>query len=118
MAKELKTTIKRPKKPFTGKEGVRFSKDNQPTSEAKKAGIAEWKKQMNLTKALIATVTDIKNPELSLKKYAEALIKNAILGNSASIAAVNKSLEDEQPIQFDITSNGNTIFWGGKEIKV
>lgn len=96
MAKELKTTKKRPAKPFTGVEGVTFSKDYQPAPEAKKEGWEDWRKKRLLTTSVITEMLGIDGkPTESLKSYVQSLIKNAKAGNPKAIDAVNKCLEDD-----------------------
>ena len=119
MATAKKTTGKQRKNLLTGKEGNTFTSENQPTSEAKKLGWEELRKRRLLTQGIIKElINDDGTPKDSFKSYFRALINNAKLGNSKSIETVNKALEDEDAIKIDVTSNGNTITWGGKEIKV
>ena len=88
------TPKKRPAKPFRGVvDGVSFSKENQPDPELKKKGWAEWRKERNLTQAIIAELTG-ENKE-KFKDYVTSLIDNAKAGNPKAIDAVNKCLEDD-----------------------
>lgn len=98
MANNSKTTRKLPKKPFTGEEGNSFSSTNQPSSELKKKGWEEWRKQRNLTQAVIKYLigeTDAEGKPIKFNEYVESLVMNAQAGNATAIGAVNKCLEDE-----------------------
>jgi hypothetical protein len=96
MAKAAKTSKKRPTKPFRGAvDGVPFSKNNQPASELKVKGWEQWRKERNLTQAVIKELLGEDGAGLSFKEYIGALIKNAKAGNPKAIDAVNKCLEDE-----------------------
>jgi hypothetical protein len=96
MAKEAKTSKKRPAKPFRGAvDGVPFSKDNQPASELKVKGWEQWRKERNLTQAIIKNLIGEDGSAKNFDDYIESLVKNAKAGNPKAIDAVNKCLEDE-----------------------
>ena len=96
MAKAAKTTKKRPAKPFTGSEGNSFSATNQPSSDAKKKGWEEFRKERHLTQSIIKMMLGQDGkPNETFSEYLESLITNAKLGNAKAIDAVNKCLEDE-----------------------
>lgn len=91
-----KTTIKRPKKPFTGKEGVLLSKENQPAPEAKKAGWQELRKRRLLTQELIKMMlNEDGTPKHTFTDYMQSLVLNAKNGNPKAIDTINKAIEDE-----------------------
>lgn len=98
MAKATKTTTKRasPKVPFKGNEGVRFSKNKQPTPEAKKKGWRELRAERHLSQAIIKEMLgeDGKYTD-SFKSYIKSLVTNAKAGNAKAIEAVNKFIEDD-----------------------
>ena len=96
MAKVLKTTSKLPAKPFTGKEGNTFSKDNQPAAILKKAGWEQWRKERHLTQAIIKMMVGEDGvPNGTFTGYLQSLVSNAKAGNPKAIDAINKCLEDE-----------------------
>jgi hypothetical protein len=96
MAAQEKTSTKRPRKPFTGTEGVRLSATNQPSPERKSLGWQEIRKKRLLTQELIKElIEDDGTPKESFKAYLRALIQNAKDGNPKAIDAVNKILEDD-----------------------
>jgi hypothetical protein len=96
MDKEIKTSKKRPKKPFKGAiDGIPFTAANQPTPEQKKAGWEQWRKERNLTQAVIKELIGEDGNSDNFKEYIQSLIKNAKIGNPKAIDAVNKCLEDE-----------------------
>lgn len=112
MANDSKTTKKRPAKPFTGVEGNTFSAANQPSSEAKKKGWEEWRKERNLTQAVIKHLTselDADGRPVKFNDYIESLVKNAQAGNPKAIDAVNKCLEDEIIKVAQTTKDGEDI---------
>lgn len=91
MAQDDKTTKKRPKKPFVGNEGVTFSKENQPSPEAKKAGWKEWREKRMLTQMIANKMAE----GTTLEEYYESLLKNAKLGNPKAIETINKGIEEQ-----------------------
>lgn len=97
-----KTTTKRHK---VGKDdGVKFSKENQPSPEAKSMGWQEKRAAKLLTQKIIEKLTEGKN----LDEYFESLLKNAKAGNPKAIDTINNGLE-EQISKTDITSGGKEI---------
>lgn len=104
MDKEAKSTKKLPAKPFTGKEGNTFSKDNQPAPELKKAGWQELRKQRHLTQSIIAhMIGEDGKPKKAFKEYMESLVKNAMIGNPKAIETINKGLEDIEVVKSETT---------------
>ena len=97
MEKKPKTTIKRQKSVLHGaKDGVPFSKTNQPSPEAKREGWKEFRKKRMLTQELIKMmIGDDGLPNQTFKGYLKSLVKNAKLGNAKAIEAINKCLEDD-----------------------
>ena len=90
MDKALKTTKKRPAKPFNGSEGKVFSTDYQPSPGAKKHGWEERRAQKLLTQKIIEKMTG-----KPLDEYVDSLIHNAKLGNAKAIDTINKGIEDQ-----------------------
>lgn len=111
MAKAAKTTTKLPVKPFTGAEGNCFSKDNQPDPALKKAGWEQWRKERNLTQAVIKELLGEDGAGLKFNEYVKALIKNAKAGNPKAIDAVNKCLEDEVIKVAATNAAGEDVQW-------
>ena len=97
MAKELKTSVKRPINPFKGAiDGVPFSETNQPTPEAKKKGWEEWRKERILTQSIIKRM--IGDDGLFTDKHTkfiDSLLRLANDGNAKAIDVVCKCLEEE-----------------------
>lgn len=89
-----KTTNKRHK--VGPNDGVKFSSENQPSPEAKKAGWEQFRKERHLTQSIIKMMLgEDGTPNETFKGYLDSLVKNAQLGNPKAIDAVNKCLEDE-----------------------
>lgn len=86
-----KTTTKRPTKPFKGDEGVKFSSENQPSPEAKKAGWEQWRKERHLTQTVIKQL----NKGNSLTEYVKSMVTLAKRGNPKAIDVITKCLEDD-----------------------
>lgn len=104
MAKVVKTSRKLPARPFTGKEGNTFSKDNQPSSESKKQGWQEWRKQRHLTQSIISyMIGEDGKPKKAFREYIDSLVKNAKLGNPKAIETINKGLEDIEVVKSETT---------------
>ena len=102
MAGSDKTTIKRPKKPFTGTEGVTFSKDHQPTPEQKKEGWKEWREKRMLTQMIAKKMAQ----GTTLEEYYQSLLDNAKAGNAKAIETINKGIEDQvQQIELNDVSD-------------
>ena len=104
MAGSDKTTIKRPKKPFTGSEGVTFSKDHQPTPEQKKEGWKEWREKRMLTQMIAKKMAQ----GSTLEDYYQSLLDNAKAGNAKAIETINKGIE-EQIDKSEVTVTTATI---------
>ena len=97
MAKAIKTSNKRPPKPFKGAvDGKPFTTDNQPSPEAKKAGWEQWRKERHLTQSIIKEMlgTDGK-PTDTFKDFIAALVGNAKAGNPKAIDVVTRCIEDD-----------------------
>lgn len=99
---------RRPLKPFTGKEGKKFSKDNQPTPEAKRLGWQEVRKQRLLTQGIIALMVGKDGtPTDTFKGYLKSLVDNAKMGNAKAIEALNKIMEDDILKIAQVDTQGN-----------
>ena len=95
MAKEGKTSIKRPAKPFRGAvDGKPFTTENQPTSEEKKNGWQEKRAQRHLTQMIIKKVLDDNNGE-NLDEIVESIIANAKMGNAKAIDVLINGIEEQ-----------------------
>lgn len=91
-----KTTSERQKQPKKPLKGVTFSKDYQPSPEAKKRGWEQFRKERHLTQSIIkALLGDDGKPNQTFQEYIESLLLNARAGNPKAIDAVNKCLEEE-----------------------
>ncbi len=88
------TTEKRPFKPFTGLEGNTFAKDNQPSSEAKKAGWQARRAERLLTQEILRQLV-YEDEGKPLKEYISALHKLAMKGHPKAIETINKGIEDD-----------------------
>ena len=86
-----KTSKKRPIKPFKGDEGVKFSKENQPTSEAKSKGWEARRAERLLTQKIIEKLTGANN----LEEYVDSLFNNAKMGNAKAIDTLNNGIEEQ-----------------------
>lgn len=92
MADDQKTPQKRPKKPFAGaKDGRPFTKENQPSPEAKKEGWKEWRERRMLTQIIAKKMAE----GTTLEEYYQSLLDNAKLGNAKAIETINKGIEDQ-----------------------
>jgi len=93
---EKETPIKRRHRLNGVKDGVSFTKDNQPSPELKKAGWQELRKQRHLTQEIIKMmIDDDGKPTKTFIEFKKALINNANKGNPKAIDVINKCLEDE-----------------------
>lgn len=100
MKKAAKTTGKLPAKPFTGKEGNTFSKDNQPSSELKKKGWEQWRKERILTQEIIKRMVGTDGqPTTKMNTFINKLFTNANKGNPKAIDVLTKSIEDQEAIK-------------------
>jgi hypothetical protein len=86
-----KTSKKRPIKPFKGDEGVKFSKDNQPSPEAKSKGWEAKRAERLLTQKIIEKLTGANN----LEEYVDSLFNNAKMGNAKAIDTLNNGIEEQ-----------------------
>ena len=94
MGKTVKTSSKRPPKPFRGAvDGVPFTTENQPDPALKSAGWQEWRKERHLTQSIIKALTG--ENKANFDEYITSLISNAKAGNPKAIDAVNKCIEDD-----------------------
>jgi hypothetical protein len=91
MKADDKTPKKRPIKPFKGDEGVKFSKDNQPTPEAKSKGWEARRAERLLTQKIIEKLTGANN----LEEYVDSLFNNAKMGNAKAIDTLNNGIEEQ-----------------------
>ena len=72
------------------KNGVKFSKDNQPEPAAKSKGWDAWRKERHLTQAIItAMVGKDGKPKKAFGEYVTSLLDNAKAGNPKAIETVN-----------------------------
>jgi hypothetical protein len=87
-----KTPKKRPEKPFRGViDGKSFTKENQPSPEAKSKGWQAKRAEKLLTQKIVEKLTEGK----TLDEYVQSLIKNAKLGNAKAIDTINNGLEEQ-----------------------
>ena len=91
MKADDKTSKKRPLKPFKGDEGVKFSKENQPTPEAKSKGWEARRAERLLTQKIIEKLTGSNN----LEEYVDSLFNNAKMGNAKAIDTLNNGIEEQ-----------------------
>ena len=83
--------------------GVTFSSDRQPTPEAKSEGWKKLRAKRLLTQEIIKKmIGEDGTPTTTFKGYIDALIENAMQGNSKAIDTINNGLED-QVIKQEIT---------------
>ena len=105
MAKEDKTSKKRPIKPFKGAvDGKPFTTQYQPTPEAKSKGWQEKRAQKFLTQKILEVLLNGAN----LEDYVKSLFDNAKKGNPKAIDTINNGIE-EQVTKTDVTSKGNEL---------
>jgi len=112
MAKTTKELPKkrRPAKPFTGKEGNSFSKDNQPTPEQKKAGWEQWRKERHLTQAIVKKMLGVNGkPTRTMTDFINKLVQNANRGNPKAIETIYKCIEDDVIKVAQTDPNGNPV---------
>lgn len=92
-----KTTKKAVMGPDTGK---KFSSDNQPPAEHKKAGWKELREQRLLTQNLLKLLLDENGiPTKDGEDFFTSLLTNAKDGNAKAIDVVINTLEDQKTIQ-------------------
>jgi hypothetical protein len=91
----MKADDKTPKKPrvrMNGLEtGVSFTKDNQPTPEAKSKGWEARRAERLLTQKIIEKLTGSNN----LEEYVDSLFNNAKMGNAKAIDTLNNGIEEQ-----------------------
>ena len=111
MAKAIETTGKPRGKVLSGKDGVAFSKEYQPTPEAKKKGWEEWRRERILTQSIIKKM--IGDDGLFTDKHTkfiDSLLRLANEGNAKAIDVVCKCLEEEvMKVSHSGTINSNII---------
>lgn len=117
MAKDDKTSKKRPSRPFKGAvDGKPFSATNQPTPEAKRKGWEEKRAEKLMTQLFIEKLTGNKGEILD--EVVESIINNAKLGNAKAIDVLINCIEEqitktqievkqEQPLFPDVQKNNN-----------
>lgn len=103
-----KTTEKRRGRPLTGTEGKTFSKDYQPSPEAKSKGWKERRSEMLLSKAIAEALGVTADDQTPLKGYASKLILLAENGNAEALKQVRQAIEDEVT-KVDITTGGEKV---------
>lgn len=92
MADKAKTSKKRPVKPFRGAiDGKPFTKEDQPSPEAKSEGWKKLRAERLLTQGILKYMTQGTN----LPDYIKSLYVNAAMGNSKAIETINKGLEED-----------------------
>lgn len=94
---------------MNGKEtGIAFTKDNQPSPEAKRAGWQKVRAERHLTQGIIKLlVGEDGKPTTLFKDYLRSLVSNAQLGNAKAIEAVNKIMEDDILKIAQVDTQGN-----------
>lgn len=113
MGKESLTPKKRPAKPFRGViDGKSFTSTNQPTSEQKKKGWEEFRKQRLLTQEVIKMLIDENGtPKETFKGYLKSLLVNAKMGNPKAIDAINKCIEEDVIKVAQTNAAGEDLIW-------
>jgi hypothetical protein len=92
MKADDKTSKKRPAKPFRGAiDGKPFTKDNQPSPEAKSKGWEARRAERLLTQKIIEKLTGANN----LEEYVDSLFNNAKMGNAKAIDTLNNGIEEQ-----------------------
>jgi hypothetical protein len=92
MKADDKTPKKRPSKPFKGAvDGKPFSKENQPSPEAKSKGWEARRAERLLTQKIIEKLTGSNN----LEEYVDSLFNNAKMGNAKAIDTLNNGIEEQ-----------------------
>ena len=81
--------------------GVKFTADNQPSPEAKKAGWQEVRAQKLLTQMILKKMAEGNN----LTEYVDSLLTNAKDGNAKAIDTINNGIEEQKIV----TENKHTI---------
>ena len=92
MKADDKTSKKRPAKPFRGAiDGKPFTKENQPTPEAKSKGWEARRAERLLTQKIIDKLPGANN----LEEYVDSLFNNAKMGNAKAIDTLNNGIEEQ-----------------------
>jgi hypothetical protein len=92
MKADDKTSKKRPAKPFRGAiDGKPFTKENQPSPEAKSKGWEARRAERLLTQKIIEKLTGANN----LEEYVDSLFNNAKMGNAKAIDTLNNGIEEQ-----------------------
>ena len=81
--------------------GVKFTAENQPSPEAKKAGWQELRAQKLLTQMILKKMAEGNN----LNEYVDSLLTNAKDGNAKAIDTINNGIEEQKIV----TENKHTI---------
>lgn len=81
--------------------GVKFTAENQPSPEAKKAGWQELRAQKLLTQKILEEMTKGTN----MNDYFQSLLNNAKEGNAKAIDTINNGIEEQKIV----TENKHTI---------
>ena len=81
--------------------GVKFTADNQPSPEAKKAGWQEVRAQKLLTQMILKKMAEGNN----LTEYVDSLLTNAKDGNAKAIDTINNGIEEQKIV----TENKHSI---------
>jgi hypothetical protein len=91
----MKADDKTPKKPRIRMNGIEtgkaFTKDNQPTPEAKSKGWEARRAERLLTQKIIEKLTGANN----LEEYVDSLFNNAKMGNAKAIDTLNNGIEEQ-----------------------
>jgi len=105
MAKEDKTS-KKPRKLVNGAiDGKPFSKEYQPTPEAKSKGWQEKRAEKLLTQKILEVLLNGKN----LEDYVKSLFDNAKEGNSKAIETINNGIQENVTKQENKNENSGFI---------
>ena len=87
-----KTPKKRPSKPFRGAiDGKPFTKEMQPSPEAKSDGWKKLRAERLLTQGILAHMTKGKN----MQEFINSLYTNAKKGNPKAIETIVKGIEED-----------------------
>ena len=91
----MKADDKTPKKPRIRMNGIEtgkpFTKDNQPSPEAKSTGWEARRAERLLTQKIIEKLTGANN----LEEYVDSLFNNAKMGNAKAIDTLNNGIEEQ-----------------------
>jgi hypothetical protein len=91
----MKADDKTPKKPRIRMNGIEtgkpFTKENQPSPEAKSKGWEARRAERLLTQKIIEKLTGANN----LEEYVDSLFNNAKMGNAKAIDTLNNGIEEQ-----------------------